>query len=155
MTNFKAQQNSVNQIHNQIAFLFFLLKGFTWYYHDIYIVFTYIASFTGYADDLFKVWPWPLPFNYKVDGVGPVDNRPSIDQLNHFVHFFLFFFIKNADKKYFVMWQVTPERWHVTCDTWYIIHSVGWTFSQNFSSLVFPVLDWQCLKYIWTEGWVT
>ena len=34
---------------------FFLLTCATWYYHDIYIVFTYIASFTGYEDDIFEV----------------------------------------------------------------------------------------------------
>ena len=27
----------------------------------------------------------------KLDGVGPVDNRPSTDKLHHFVQFFLFF----------------------------------------------------------------
>ena len=27
----------------------------------------------------------------KLDGVGPVDNRPSTDQLHHFVIFFFFF----------------------------------------------------------------
>ena len=31
-------------------------------------------------------------------------------------------------------------------------HSVGWTFSQNFSSLALPVWDWQCLEDIWTKG---
>ena len=34
-------------------------------------------------------------------------------------------------------------------------HSVGWTFSQNFSYLALPVLDWQCIQGIWTKGWVT
>ena len=28
--------------------------GSTWYYYDIYIVFTYFASFTGYEDDIFE-----------------------------------------------------------------------------------------------------
>ena len=27
----------------------------TWYYHAIYIVFTYVASFTGYENDTFEV----------------------------------------------------------------------------------------------------
>ena len=43
------------------------------------------------------------------------------------------------------MWQVTGDTWHVT-------HSVRWTCSQNFSPLVLPVWDWQCLEYIWTKG---
>ena len=29
-------------------------------------------------------------------------------------------------------------------------HSVGWTFSQNFSSLALPVWDWECLEDILT-----
>ena len=55
MTNLKSQQNSVNTIFNPCAFFFFLLTGATWYYHAIYIVFTYFASFTGYEDDIFEV----------------------------------------------------------------------------------------------------
>ena len=55
MTNLKSRQNSVNQIFNPCAFFFFLLTGATWYYHAIYIVFTYFASFTGYEDDIFEV----------------------------------------------------------------------------------------------------
>ena len=31
-------------------------------------------------------------------------------------------------------------------------HSMGGTFSQNVSSLALLVLDWNCLKYIWTKG---
>ena len=55
MTNLKFQQNSVNKIFNPNALFFFLLTGATWYYHAIYIVFTYFASFTGYKDDILKV----------------------------------------------------------------------------------------------------
>ena len=42
--------------------------------------------------------------------------------------------------------------WDVTCDTLHMTHSVGWTFSQHFSSLAFPVGYWQCLEDIWTKG---
>ena len=52
----KLRQNSVNQILNPHALFFFLLTGATWYYHAIYIVFTYFASFTGYEDDIFEVF---------------------------------------------------------------------------------------------------
>ena len=38
---------------------------------------------------------------------------------------------------------------------WHMTHIVGWTFSQNFDSLAFPVWDWECLEDILTEGWVT
>ena len=54
-TNVKSRQNSVNQIFNPYACLFFLLTGATCYYHDIYIVFKYFASFTGYTDNIFEV----------------------------------------------------------------------------------------------------
>ena len=40
----------------------------------------------------------------KLDGVGPVDNRPSTDKLHHFVQ-------KKEEKK------VTCDMRHVTCDT--------------------------------------
>ena len=55
MRNLKLQQNSVSQIFNPYAFFFFLLTGATWYYHAIYIVFTYFGSFTGYEDAIFEV----------------------------------------------------------------------------------------------------
>ena len=40
------------------------------------------------------------PSNIKLDGVGLIDNRPSTDQLQHLVHFFLniFFSIKKKCK---------------------------------------------------------
>ena len=50
------------------------------------------------------------------------------------------------------IWHVTGDTWHVTCDMWHVTHSVGWTFSQNFSSLALPVWDWQCIEDIWTKG---
>ena len=46
---------------------------------------------------------------------------------------------------------MTGDRWHMTHDTWHMTHSVGWTFSQNLSSLALLVLDWQCLEDIWTK----
>ena len=39
-----------------------------------------------------------------VDGVGPVDNRPSTDYLHQFVQ-------KN----------ITCDTWHVTHDTWHVV----------------------------------
>ena len=44
---------------------------------------------------------------FKRDGVGPVNNRPSIDLLNHFVK-------KNG----------TCDMWHMTCDMWHVIHDM-------------------------------
>ena len=40
--------NCVYQIFNLTAFFFFPLTGATWYYHTIYLVFTYFASFTDH-----------------------------------------------------------------------------------------------------------
>ena len=42
----------------------------------------------------------------KLDGVGPVDNTPYTNKLDHFVQ-----------KK---MWHVTCDMWHLTCDTWHM-----------------------------------
>ena len=51
-------------------------------------------------------------------------------------------------------WQLIGDRWHMTRDKWHMTHSVGWTFSQNFSSPALPVWDWQCLEDIWTKVWI-
>ena len=47
-----------------------------------------------------------------LDGVGPVDNRPSTDKLHRFVQNFFFF----------NMWYVTHYMWHVTWDIWHMTH---------------------------------
>ena len=74
----------------------------------------------------------------KLDGVGPVDNRPSTNKLHHLI------FKKNTCDT----WHVTRDMWHMTCDTWHVTHDTwhvkrlgGWTFSQNFSSLALTVCD--------------
>ena len=46
----------------------------------------------------------------KLDGVGPVDNRPSTAKLHHFVR-------KKEETKI-----VTCDTWHVTCDMWHVTH---------------------------------
>ena len=43
-----------------------------------------------------------------LDGVGPVDNRPSTDKLHNFV--------KKKKMKKFDMLHVTYDMCHVTCD---------------------------------------
>ena len=46
---------------------------------------------------------------FRLDGVGPVDSRPSTNKLHHFVQ-----------KKNIYIWHVTCDMWHVTRDTvWY------------------------------------
>jgi hypothetical protein len=47
----------------------------------------------------------------QLDGVGPYDNRPSTNQLHHFV--------KKERKK------VTCDMWHVTHDMWHVTHDTG------------------------------
>ena len=37
------------------SIFFTLLRGATWYYNAIYILFTYSASFIGFADDFLQV----------------------------------------------------------------------------------------------------
>ena len=56
----------------------------------------------------------------KLDGVGPVDNRPSTDKLHQFV--------KNEEEKKRV-WQIKNNKkkndmWHVTRDTWHKTHDM-------------------------------
>ena len=48
----------------------------------------------------------------KIDRVGPVDNRPSTDNLHHFVR-------KKEDKNCDI-WHMTCDIWHITCDTWHV-----------------------------------
>ena len=55
MTKLKLCQCCVNQIFYSSSLFFFIWTGVTWYYHTIYIEFTYFASFTGYGDDIFEV----------------------------------------------------------------------------------------------------
>ena len=50
-------------------------------------------------------------YTLKLDGVGPVDHRPSTNKLHHFVQ----------KKKKNYMWHVTRDMWHVvTQDTWHV-----------------------------------
>ena len=71
----------------------------------------------------------------KLDGVGPVDNRPYTNRLHHFVW--------KKTKKTCDIWHVThdTDMWHVTRDMWHVTCCGGWTFSQNFSSLDLTVCD--------------
>ena len=70
---------------------------------------------------------------YKLDEVGPVDNRPSTDKLHHFVNEKFKKIIKKSD-----MWHVTCDTWHVTHDTWHMTpdmwHLVGGEHSLKMSA---------------------
>ena len=54
---------------------------------------------------------------FKLDGVGPVDNRPSTDKLHQIVW-------KKKKKKIATcdIWHLTLDTWHVTRDTWHMTH---------------------------------
>ena len=49
---------------------------------------------------------------YKLDEVGPVDNRPSTNYLHPFVYFYFFF----KEEK------VTGDTWHVGRDMGHVTH---------------------------------
>ena len=84
----------------------------------------------------------------KLDGVSPVDNRPSTNKLHHFVK-------KNTKKTWHLtcdMWHVTCDTWHMTCDMWHVTRDMwhvtwdmlggregGGTFSKNISTPALPV----------------
>ena len=69
----------------------------------------------------------------KLDGVGPIDNRPSTNKLHHFTKKKCDIWLVTCD-----MWHITYDTWHATCDMW---HVWGWTWYQNFSPLALPVCD--------------
>ena len=73
---------------------------------------------------------------WKLDGVGPVDNRPSTDKLHHFVR-------KKEKKMTFDTSHVTGDTW---CDTW----RDTWHILSNFSSLALKVCDLWYYEY-WEE----
>ena len=72
----------------------------------------------------------------KLDGVGPIDNRPSTYKLHHKKR-------KKSDMWHGTheTWHVTHDTWHMTCDVWHVTCCGGWTFSQNFSFLALLVCD--------------
>ena len=65
----------------------------------------------------------------KLDGVGPIDNRPSPNKLHYFV----------KKKK----WHVTQDKWHMTHDMWYM---VGGECSLKISA---PQLLWFGITVPW------
>ena len=62
-------------------------------------------------EQTFKKQPGRDGLGRYLDGVGPVDNRPSTDKLHHFVR---------EKKKKSDMWHVTRDMWHVLRDTWHV-----------------------------------
>ena len=68
----------------------------------------------------FRHWELPpkLFIRRKLGGVGPIDNRPSTNNLHYFV--------SPPPKKKYYMWQMTCDMWHVTLNTWHITCDMLW-----------------------------
>ena len=81
--------------------------------------------------------------NAKLDGVGPVDNRPLTDKLHLFSSFF-------------DMWHVTCDMWHGTHDTWHMTHRGLQALCQKFRSLALTVWELWYFEDIFTKNdWLT
>ena len=96
----KSWQNNLNEIFNLNAFFFFLLTCDTWYYHSIYLVFTYFESFTDHEDDIFEVIS-----NFHIQGSkfgGKITKfgRNSFKKL-HSTEFMEFVFSKSSENRLF------------------------------------------------------
>ena len=94
-----------------------------------------------------------------IDGVGPVDYRPSTNKLHQFVWRKKSFFFLNQIKC--DMWNVTCNTWQVTGDMWHMTFDMlwGWTFSKNFSSLALTVCDLWYFEDLeekddWVNKWI-
>ena len=60
----------------------------------------------------------------KLDGVGPVDNRPATNKLHHIVR------RKKEEEKNCDMWHVTCDTWHVTGDMRHMTHDT-WQMTHD------------------------
>ena len=82
--------------------------------------------------------------NTKLDGVGPVDNRPSPAKLHHFVR-----------KKHT---QKTHDMWHLTCDIWHVTYYTRHVTCDMFgevnipSKFQLPSSYWLWFMIIWRSG---
>ena len=81
----------------------------------------------------------------KLDGVGPVDNRPSTDKLHH------------CEKKIICdMWHVTCDMWHVTHDTWHVVTRDTWrVWGVNSLPSSYGLEEKESFEDIFYKGWPT
>ena len=61
-------------------------------------------------DPIMRLYIFCMLDALKLDGVGPVDNKPSSDWLHHFV----------KKKVTCDTWHVTQDTWHLTWNTWHV-----------------------------------
>ena len=76
-----------------------------------------------------------------LDGVGPVDNRPSTDELHHFV--------RKKEK----MWHVTRDMWHVTHDMFGGVNILS-KFQLPSSYCLWFMLLWRSGGKGWLTHWI-
>ena len=95
--------------------------------------------------------PFGPMFN-KLDGVGPVDNRPSTDKLHQIVRK-----KRRRKKRRKKLWHVTHDMWHVTCDTWHVTHDTlgGMNILSKFQLPSSYCLFFMILWRYWGKGWLT
>ena len=95
----------------------------------------------------------------KLDGVGPIDNRPSTDKLHHFVQK-----KRRKRKRRKKMWHVTCDAWHVTRDMWHVTRDMWHVTCDTFGGVnilsKFQLPSSYCLWFmmLWRsggKGWVT
>ena len=73
------------------------MTGITWYYHAIYIVFTYFASLTGYVDDIFQVNSNLQVQRSKIGGkMDKLGGKKHLKKKLNFVEFVEFVFSKSG-----------------------------------------------------------
>ena len=86
----------------------------------------------------------------KLDGIGPIDNRPSTDKLHHFVQKKKYMWHVTCDT-----WHMTRDMWHMTRDTWHVTHDTwlvwGGEHSLKISApLLLPFVIYDIMK-IWRK----
>ena len=87
----------------------------------------------------------------KLEGVGPIDNRPSTDKLNHFV--------RKKKKNY--TWHVTRYMWHVKRDMLCRVNILSKFQLPSFYSLWFMIFcrfggkGWLTDKGVWRTALTT
>ena len=101
------------------------------------------------------IWLWELDqFYKKLEGVGPVDNRPSTNKLHHFVE-------RKNNKQKCDMWHVTCDTWHMTCDLSPVTRDMlfGVNILSNFQLpscyCLWLMILWRFGRKNWLTDWLT
>ena len=84
----------------------------------------------------------------KLDGVGPINNRPSPAKLHHFVP------QKKKKKVTCDTWHVTRDTWHMTCDTFGEVN-IPSKFQLPSSYCLWFMIIWRSGGKGWLSKWVS